>query len=93
MNWKELKDFCNSLPESELEKKVILWREEEAITKITAEQLEEDNYVLIDSEEDGCFPEKEALSQIKNNLEEFPKGLKHFKKVYNKGNPILYENF
>jgi len=93
MNWKELKDFCNNLSETELEKNVILWREDEAITDISAEQLEEDNYVLIDSEDEGCFPEKEALSQIKNDLEEYPNGLDHFKKVYSKGHPILQENF
>ena len=32
MTWKELKEFANSLPENELDKKVILWREDEAIT-------------------------------------------------------------
>ena len=50
MNWKQLKDFCNSLPESELEKNVMLWREDEAITEITAEQLQENQVVLIEEE-------------------------------------------
>lgn len=93
MNWRELKDFCNSLPESELEEKVILWREEEAITDISASQLEEDNYVDNEREEDGCFGKSEAESQIKMSPEDFPNGLEHFTKVYDKGNPILHENF
>lgn len=93
MNWKELKDFCNNLPESELEKNVILWREEEAITDISAEQLDEDQYVNIDDSDDGCFPMSEAESQIKSDPEDFPNGLDGFKKVYEKGQPILHENF
>lgn len=93
MTWKELKDFCNSLPESELEKNVVLWREEEAITDISASELEEDNYVEIDEEENGCFGLSEAEYQIKHNADEFPNGLEHFKKVYDKGHPILHENF
>lgn len=94
MNWKELKDFCNSLPESELEKKVILWREEptEAITDISAEQLE-DMYVNNDCDEDGCFPLCEAESLIKDSPEDYPDGMDHFTKVYDKGHPILSENF
>lgn len=93
MNWNELKDFCNSLPESELEKNVMLWREEEAITDISAEQLEEDSYVDNESSESGCFPECEAQSQIKMSPEDFPNGLNHFTKVYDKGHPVLHENF
>lgn len=95
MNWKQLKDFCNSLPESELEKEkdVVLWREEEAITDISAEQLDEDHYVEIGEEENGCIPLSEVESQIKNYFTEYPNGLEHFSKVYDKGHPILHEIF
>jgi len=95
MNWKQLKDFCNSLPESELEKNVILWREnaEDCISDIDASELDEDNYVIIESEEDGCIPESECQSLIKNNEDDYPEGMEHFAKVYDKGHPILHENF
>jgi len=84
MNFKELKDFCNSLTESELEKPVILWREDECITEITAEQLDEDHYFDVDNPENGCFPVSEA-----NGLDPETK----IKKCYNKGTPILHEVF
>lgn len=84
MTYQELKDFCNSLPESELSKKVILWREDEAITDISAEQLQEDHYIDVDNSEDGCFPASEC-----KHLDPETK----IKKVYDKGTPILHENF
>lgn len=84
MNYQELKDFCNSLPESELSKNVILWREDEAITDISAEQLQEDHYIDLDNSEDGCFPVSEC-----KHLDPETK----IKKVYDKGTPILHENF
>lgn len=93
MNWRQLKDFCNNLPESELEKNVILWREDEAITDISANQLDEDHYIDERDSDNGCFPLSEAQSQIKSDPKEFSKGLAGFKKVYDKGSPILYENF
>lgn len=93
MNWKQLKDFCNSLSESELEKNVMLWREDEAITDINAEQLEEDYVVLIEEQEDGCFGVSTAESLIKEAPSEYPEKMEHFKKVYDKGFPILHEVF
>jgi hypothetical protein len=93
MNWKELKDFCNSLPELELEKKVILWREEDAITDISAEQMEEDYYVNDEDVEAGCMPKSVCEGLIKDSSEDYPDGLKHFLKVYAKGHPILHEIF
>jgi len=86
MNWKQLKDFCNNLPESELEKNVILWREdaEDCITGIEAEQLEEDYYIKVEDPEDGCFPVSES-----KELDPETK----IKKVYNHGHPILTEVF
>ena len=84
MNQRELKAFVNDLPESELDKQVILWREDEAITKIEAEQLEEDHYIDLDDPENGCFPVSEC-----KNLEPDTR----IKKVYDKGHPILWEEF
>ena len=93
MNWKELKDFANSLPESELEKIVILWREDESISDISAEQLDEDMYVDKEEPENGCFSLSEAQSFIKITPEDYADGMNHFRKVYDKGTPILQENF
>ena len=93
MNWKQLKDFCNNLPESELEKNVILWRESEAITDIDAGQLAEDQYINIEDSGNGCFPELEMKSQINMSPTDFPNGVEHFSKVYDKGHPILHEIF
>ncbi|MES2864066.1 MAG: hypothetical protein V4666_08110 [Bacteroidota bacterium] len=86
MNWKQLKDFCNSLPESELEKNVILWREDvsDVITEIEAEQLGEDYYIKREDPEDGCFPGSEC-----KGLEPDTK----IKRVYKEGHPILHEIF
>lgn len=95
MNWKELKDFCNSLPESELEKNVVMWREdaEDVIADISAEQLSEDHYLDPENKEDGCFPESQALSMIKMSPEDYPFGIEYFNKVYDAGHAILSENF
>lgn len=94
MNWKEMKDFCSKLTEEQLDQKVILWREDEAITKIECSQLEHDHYIETESgSPDGCFEESEALYMIKNHPEDYPNGLDHFTKVYDKGFPILKEDF
>lgn len=91
MTWNELKEFCNALPEQELEKKVVLLREDESISDIYAERLEEDHYLSDDSE--GCFPESYAIEMIDDNPEDYPSGLDDLKKVYDKGHPLLHENF
>lgn len=80
MKWIKLKEFCNSLNEEQLKKKVIVWREDEAISRINAELLTEDQY--IGDGEDGCYPESEASEPIET-----------LKKVYSKGDPILWEKF
>jgi len=85
MNWRELKEFCNSLDNEQLEKKVILWREESAITNMDAEILADDYY--IGDDEDGCYTLSDAGLSIEDAEE---KGLEI---VYEKGNPILWEEF
>ena len=91
MTWRELKEFCNSLPEKELEKNVIMWREEEGINNISAEQLEEDHYINPENCDDGCFPMWQAIDMIKDGPDEYPNGMNDFEKVYDKGHPILLE--
>jgi hypothetical protein len=81
INWKQLKDFCNALPEEQLEKRVILWREDECINSIYANELDEDQY-MHDEDEEGCYP----LSQAEHPEHEL-------KKVYEKGHPVLIEDF
>lgn len=85
MNWKELKEFCNSLDEKQLKERVIVWRENEALNFIEAESLESDHY--IGEDEEGCYPLADVGITITEAKE---KGLK---KVYEKGNPILWEKF
>lgn len=86
MNWKELKEFCNSLDEKKLERKVVLWREDEAINAIEAMTLQEDHYIGKNDLE-GCYP----LSEAGISIEEAKK--EKLKKVYDKGDPILWEKF
>lgn len=80
MDWKELKEFANSLNEKQLEKKVILWREDEAVQHINAECLKDNMYAGED--DDFCIPEDEVEGT-----------LDAMKKVYSVGDPILCENF
>ena len=85
MNWKELKEFANSIPEEDLAKNVILWREDEAITDIGVMALEEDHY--IEEGDDGCYP----LSDVNLTVDEaIEQGMK---KVYSVGHPVMFENF
>lgn len=85
MNWKELKEFVNSLNNKQLEAKVILWREDEAITEIETNILEEDQYIILG--EEGCFSLTDG-GYTENDIEE--KGLIM---VYEKGHPLLMEDF
>lgn len=93
MNWRQLKDFCNELTEEQLEKKVVIWREDEAISEIEPTLLVEDYYANEDVLDDKCAKELEVLDIIKNNPEDYPNGLGDFKRVYHKGHPMLWENF
>jgi hypothetical protein len=85
MTWKELKEFANSLDEKQLDKNVVLWREDEAVNDINAENLKEDYYIGDDDEE--CYSLADAGLTIEDAEE---KGLR---KVYDKGSPILWEKF
>lgn len=91
MNWRKLKEFCNSLPESELDKGVLLWREE-CLSEIEAEQLSEPHYIDPENSDNGCFAESDAKS-FTQDKEIYPNGMKDLKKVYDKGHPILWEKF
>ena len=90
MNWKELKGFCNGLTEEQLEQKVIMWREDEAVQEIKAMTLEQDHYINKEDYDNGCFEESEMRSQIEND-EDLTE--EDFKKVYDKGFPLLWEDF
>jgi len=85
MNWKELKEFCNSLPDEKLERKVVIWREDEAIREIESELLLEDHYIGEDDE--MCYPLYDAGLTIED-----AEGL-GLEKVYSAGDPILWEKF
>lgn len=85
MNWKEIKKFANSLNDKQLECNAILWREDEAITKIEALTLEEDQYII--PGEEGCYSLADG-GYTEDDIEE--KGLVM---VYEKGFPILMEDF
>lgn len=91
MTWRELKEFVNTLPENELEKAVIVWREDEVTSPIKAMKLEEDHYVG-DFSSNICFPLSEA-KEIVSDEDEFPNGIADLEKVYDKGHPILWEDF
>lgn len=84
MKWRDLKKFVNELDEKELDKDVHLWREDEAITDIEVEQLGEDHYINVDDPETGCFPES-LLKDLGEDIQS--------KKVWDKGHPVLFENF
>lgn len=91
MTWQEMKYFCDSLDEKQLQSKVLVWREDECISALVPITLEEDNYVLDDA--DGCVPESEALYIMNLEPQEYPNGLSDVKKAYDKGHPILMEDF
>ena len=83
--WKDLKEFANSLDEKQLENKVVVWREEEAISDFEANTLEEDHY--IGDNDDGCYSLRDAGLTIEDAKEQ---GLEL---AYPKGHPIIFENF
>lgn len=91
MNWKQLKDFCNGLTEEQLQEKVIMWREHESVNNIEVMTLEEDHFIYLDIyESDGCITESDMNSQINKNQNI---SREDFKKVYDKGFPLLWEDF
>ena len=92
MNWKKLKEFCNSLDEKQLLQNVLLWREDSVISKIEPMTLEEDHYIDPENAEDGCFSKSDA-KDIVEDKDQYPNGMKHLKKVYDKGHPVLWEEF
>ena len=75
--WKQLKEFCNSLPENELEKEVVWWGEERGGSIDFADQLSED-YVITDY---GCEPA---------SVQEYETWEEPYEIAYPKGTPILH---
>jgi len=92
MTWQEMKDFCNSLDESQLKKNVLVWREEECISKLEPTPLYEDYCRDPEEFEPFCFPESEAKTMVVDNID-FPNGMDDLEKVYDKGHPILMADF
>lgn len=86
MKWKELKEFANSLDEQQLEKEVIVWRESEVVSPISAFKLEADYYMSEDDDE-GCYSLDDAGITLDEAQEQ------ELKKVYDKGHPLLSEDF
>lgn len=85
MKWKELKEFCNSLDEKQLERDLIFWRENESICNIEVGLLSDDHY--IGEDEEHCYP----LSYAGLTLDDVDDlGLV---KVYSAGDAFLKENF
>lgn len=80
MNWKELKEFCNSLDEKQLEKEVIIWTEETAMGDLQASEVEENIYFDPEDSE-STYYEKDAPVPVEN-----------LQIAYHKGDPILFEN-
>ena len=85
MNWNQLKDFCNSLTEEQLQKNVLVWREDKAFSNMEPIVLNYDMYIGLG--EEGCYPLHEVDLTEEQAEEE---GLT---KVYSKGDPILMEDF
>ena len=69
-----------------MEQKVVLWREDEAITNIGAERLHADHYIG-EGDDDGCYTLDDAGLSLEEAKEQ---GLQ---KVYDKGTPILFNDF
>ncbi|MCU0351769.1 MAG: hypothetical protein MUF43_13230 [Flavobacterium sp.] len=92
MNWKELKDFCNSLTEEQLQQKVAMWLDDEEVTDIDAITLSQEYYI----DNEGCFETYLRLEDVKEIIKDdaitYPNGLDDFKKVYKTGDPILLDN-
>jgi|GEM_PF-6180424 len=93
MTWKALKEFCNALAEDNLENKVILQREGEAITDIYAECFEEDQLLNTDLPEDGFISRSTMWSLIRDYPEDYLDKENHFKVLYKSETPMLFENF
>lgn len=87
MAWNELKEFCNSLPQEQLERKVIFWREDEAIDDIEVGQLSEDYYIGEDDE--LCY----TLSDMGLTVNDMDDNALGLKKAYSEGDAILWEHF
>ena len=84
MNWKELKDFCNTLDENQLTTKVTLEAEDRSIVNIGASKLEDDYYVHEMDGSGAFFPLAEWTGEEAD---------RELIKIYDAGRPILREDF
>ena len=89
MNFRQLKDFCNSLPEKELDKQVVVLRESEPIKNINAFQMDEDQYTNPD-DPDECLSKSEAEKLILVRPDYYH-DLDDMQKVCDRGTPYLME--
>lgn len=78
-----MKEFCDSLNQEQLNKEVIVWREGESIPKLDPIILDQDHYYNEEFSDEGCVPETEMPQEHMAKAE----------KVYDKGEPILMEDF
>ena len=88
-----MKEFCSTLDDEQLEKQVIMWREDEAISHISPFTLSENYYIDPDDDDGYCFSESEAHTVMRGNEQDYPDGMETFEKVYDKGHPLLSDDF
>lgn len=91
LTWGQLKKFCEQVPDEHYHTPVILWREDEALQSLSAEKLEEDQYMDMKADKKVCFSLSEAGMTEEDGKEGVAKG--RLAKVYSKDHPILRENF
>ena len=87
MKFKELRDFCNGLSESQLNETVRIMREEDVLSSFHSPEVLTEDLSLDPEESEGCFP----FSEVKDSYteEEFAQ----LKVAYKKGTPMLWEDF
>lgn len=84
MTWDDMCKFCETLNAEQRKQKMVLWREDEAISKIQVEILPEDHVMHEEVSDVGCFPVSELPKEI---------DIDECELAYKKGTPILWEDF
>ena len=80
LTYRELKAFCNTLTNDQLDKNVFIMSEERVIDVESVGTLECDFVYDAECVEDGCIP----ITDVKDNIE-------NYEVVYPEGTPIMYE--